>query len=103
MGCVFGKAAAGESRRRQSGSTQTRRSVVNNKLGESSRDGDVRFKKDVQRERNQDAGGAAVKGKPAWGSKASQGWPAWLCEVAGDAVKDWTPRRANTFEKLDKV
>ncbi|XP_058195666.1 probable serine/threonine-protein kinase At1g54610 [Rhododendron vialii] len=103
MGCVFGKAAAGESRRRQSGSTQTRRSVVDNKLGESSRDGDVRVKKDVERERNQVAGGAAAKGKPAWGSKASQGWPAWLCEVAGDAVKDWTPRRANTFEKLDKI
>jgi hypothetical protein len=23
--------------------------------------------------------------------------------VAGDAIGDWTPRRANTFEKLDKV
>ncbi|XP_060204173.1 probable serine/threonine-protein kinase At1g54610 [Lycium barbarum] len=32
-----------------------------------------------------------------------QGWPAWLVAVAGDAVKDWTPRRANTFEKLDKI
>ena len=32
-----------------------------------------------------------------------QGWPAWLVEVAGDVIKDWTPRRANTFEKLSKV
>nr|GMC76139.1 probable serine/threonine-protein kinase At1g54610 [Ipomoea batatas] len=32
-----------------------------------------------------------------------QGWPLWLVDVAGDAIKDWTPRRANTFEKLDKV
>ncbi|XP_016502859.1 putative serine/threonine-protein kinase At1g54610 isoform X2 [Nicotiana tabacum] len=32
-----------------------------------------------------------------------QGWPAWLVAVAGDAIKDWTPRRANTFEKLDKI
>ncbi|KAI8529259.1 hypothetical protein RHMOL_Rhmol12G0211300 [Rhododendron molle] len=102
MGCVFGRAAAGESRRRQSRSTQTRRSAVDNKMGESGRDGDVRVKKDVEREGNRDAGGVAAKGKP-WGSKASQGWPAWLCEVAGDAVKDWTPRRANTFEKLDKI
>jgi hypothetical protein len=23
--------------------------------------------------------------------------------VAGDAIGEWTPRRANTFEKLDKV
>lgn len=32
-----------------------------------------------------------------------QGWPAWLVDVAGDVIKDWTPRRANTFEKLSKV
>ncbi|KAJ8537062.1 hypothetical protein K7X08_035463 [Anisodus acutangulus] len=32
-----------------------------------------------------------------------QGWPSWLVAVAGDAIKDWTPRRANTFEKLDKI
>lgn len=32
-----------------------------------------------------------------------QGWPTWLMDVAGDAIRDWTPRRANTFEKLDKV
>lgn len=32
-----------------------------------------------------------------------QGWPSWLVAVAGDAIKDWTPRRANTFKKLDKI
>nr|QYW07108.1 cyclin-dependent kinase like 9 [Dimocarpus longan] len=32
-----------------------------------------------------------------------QGWPAWLMAVAGDAIGDWTPRRASTFEKLDKI
>lgn len=32
-----------------------------------------------------------------------QSWPPWLMEVAGDAIRDWTPRRANTFEKLAKV
>ncbi|KAI3761448.1 hypothetical protein L1987_51864 [Smallanthus sonchifolius] len=30
-------------------------------------------------------------------------WPAWLSAVAGDEIKDWTPRRANSFEKLDKI
>ncbi|KAK9060700.1 hypothetical protein SSX86_021406 [Deinandra increscens subsp. villosa] len=30
-------------------------------------------------------------------------WPAWLFAVAGDAIKDWTPRRANSFEKLNKI
>lgn len=31
------------------------------------------------------------------------GWPSWLTSVAGEAVKGWLPRRANSFEKLDKV
>ncbi|CAN4085483.1 unnamed protein product [Withania somnifera] len=33
----------------------------------------------------------------------SFGWPSWLVAVAGDAIKDWNPRRANTFQKLDKI
>lgn len=32
-----------------------------------------------------------------------QGWPSWLMAVAGEAIGDWTPRRANSFEKLSKV
>ncbi|XP_039032129.1 probable serine/threonine-protein kinase At1g54610 [Hibiscus syriacus] len=32
-----------------------------------------------------------------------KGWPSWLMAVAGEAIRDWTPRRANTFEKLDKI
>jgi cyclin-dependent kinase 12/13 len=40
------------------------------------------------------------------GSKGEQGaavWPAWLSSVAGEAIKGWVPRRAESFEKLDKV
>ncbi|XVF49546.1 hypothetical protein PTKIN_Ptkin04bG0021400 [Pterospermum kingtungense] len=32
-----------------------------------------------------------------------QGWPSWLMAVAREAIHDWTPRRANTFEKLEKI
>nr|KJB19776.1 hypothetical protein B456_003G118400 [Gossypium raimondii] len=32
-----------------------------------------------------------------------KGWPSWLMAVAGEAIRDWTPRRANTFQKLDKI
>lgn len=35
--------------------------------------------------------------------KGEQEWPSWLVDVAGDAIKDWTPRYANTFKKIDKV
>ncbi|GAB2272041.1 hypothetical protein Dimus_006863 [Dionaea muscipula] len=31
------------------------------------------------------------------------GWPTWLAAVIGDAINDFTHRRANTFQKLEKV
>jgi hypothetical protein len=31
------------------------------------------------------------------------GWPAWLANVAPKAIEGWLPRRADSFEKLDKV
>lgn len=33
----------------------------------------------------------------------SAGWPRWLTDVAGEAVRGWVPRKAESFEKLDKV
>ena len=32
-----------------------------------------------------------------------EAWPKWLAAAAGEAVKGWLPRRADSFEKLDKV
>lgn len=37
------------------------------------------------------------------GEQVAAGWPVWLSNVAGEAIKGWIPRRANTFEKLEKV
>ncbi|XP_009774626.1 probable serine/threonine-protein kinase At1g09600 [Nicotiana sylvestris] len=31
------------------------------------------------------------------------GWPSWLTTVAGEAIKGWVPRKADSFEKLDKI
>ncbi|XP_062099909.1 probable serine/threonine-protein kinase At1g09600 [Humulus lupulus] len=31
------------------------------------------------------------------------GWPSWLTSVAGDAIKGWAPRKAESFAKLDKI
>ncbi|XP_057767558.1 probable serine/threonine-protein kinase At1g54610 [Salvia miltiorrhiza] len=36
-------------------------------------------------------------------STGGEGWPSWLSDVAGHALKDWKPRRASTFEKIDKI
>lgn len=41
--------------------------------------------------------------KEAEVKQVAAGWPAWLVSVAGEALVDWTPRRASTFEKLEKV
>ncbi|XP_021900941.1 probable serine/threonine-protein kinase At1g09600 [Carica papaya] len=37
------------------------------------------------------------------GEQVAAGWPSWLAAVAGEAIKGWTPRHANTFEKLEKI
>jgi len=37
------------------------------------------------------------------GEHVAAGWPSWLAAVAGEAIRGWLPRRADSFEKLDKV
>lgn len=37
------------------------------------------------------------------GEEIVAGWPSWLTSVAGEAVKGWTPRSADSYEKLNKV
>ncbi|KAF5753929.1 putative protein-serine/threonine kinase CMGC-CDK-CRK7-CDK9 family [Helianthus annuus] len=41
--------------------------------------------------------------KNVLGEQVAAGWPAWLSAVAGEAINGWTPRRADTFEKIDKI
>lgn len=41
--------------------------------------------------------------KASEGEQIAAGWPSWLAAVAGDAIRGWVPRRADSFEKLDKV
>uniref|UniRef100_A0A7C9D5U0 Protein kinase domain-containing protein n=1 Tax=Opuntia streptacantha TaxID=393608 RepID=A0A7C9D5U0_OPUST len=37
------------------------------------------------------------------GPTTQKGWPTWLAEALGDVINDFSPRRASTFEKLDKI
>ncbi|KAL9661214.1 hypothetical protein QQ045_026036 [Rhodiola kirilowii] len=37
------------------------------------------------------------------GEQVAAGWPSWLVAVAGEAINGLVPRRADTFEKLDKI
>lgn len=41
--------------------------------------------------------------KATEGEQVAAGWPPWLATVAGEAIRGWVPRRADFFEKLDKV
>lgn len=37
------------------------------------------------------------------GEQVAAGWPSWLSEFAGEAINGLVPRRADTFEKIDKI
>ncbi|XP_028959637.2 probable serine/threonine-protein kinase At1g54610 isoform X2 [Malus domestica] len=108
MGCVLGTEAASAGSTRGSGEARRRRRSIEEPSGATERVAAVRAdKKEVvarQRANRANHTGdfpAIERRKP---SPANQeGWPSWLLAVAGDAIQGWTPRRANTFEKLAKV
>ncbi|MED6154978.1 hypothetical protein PIB30_001119 [Stylosanthes scabra] len=41
--------------------------------------------------------------KASQGEQVAAGWPTWLSSVAGEAIRGWIPRSANTFEKFHKI
>lgn len=71
----------------------------------------------VQRKGAKDVGGSVANaqiqqprmgrvGSLSLGERGAQvvaGWPSWLSSVAGEAINGWIPRRADSFEKLEKV
>ncbi|EOA39920.1 hypothetical protein CARUB_v10008607mg [Capsella rubella] len=54
---------------------------------------------------NGKGGGLVISNVPrsAEAELIAAGWPYWLTSVAGEAIKGWVPRRADSFEKLDKI
>lgn len=45
--------------------------------------------------------GSAIHGER--GAQVVAGWPSWLAAVAGEAINGWVPRKADSFEKLEKI
>ncbi|XP_022937669.1 probable serine/threonine-protein kinase At1g54610 [Cucurbita moschata] len=41
--------------------------------------------------------------KQSQGEQVAAGWPSWLTAVCGEALSGWIPRKADTFEKIDKI
>ncbi|KAI4343570.1 hypothetical protein L6164_010904 [Bauhinia variegata] len=105
MGCVLGTPADAGGRRTDSGAQHRGRSTGDNAIRVKN-EGTVK-----ERQRARQTGDlprsfpAPERRKPRLDpcAKTPQGWPSWLMAVAGEVIGDWTPRRANTFEKLAKI
>ncbi|KAF8017017.1 hypothetical protein BT93_H2273 [Corymbia citriodora subsp. variegata] len=127
MGCVFGKQASGRAvervrereRAREESEEVEEEEVVRVKVaklevGEVRNGSGRRAAAAVEDGGNARARGERSRGarpnprrsnppKHVHGEQVAAGWPAWLSEVAGEAINGWTPRRADSFEKLDKI
>lgn len=122
MGCVFGKEISSEivsekSKDRNSNlHIHSGRAVIentdNSNTGAGGGDEEVENVVDQKVEKDRSSRGRR-RSKPnprlsnppknIHGEQVAAGWPAWLSAVAGEAINGWTPRRADTFEKIDKA
>jgi cyclin-dependent kinase 12/13/sacsin len=100
MGCALGKPTGAGARNRRRDNTVTSDGGKNAVKVEESKESEASNTGEVSGNVP-----ATVSRLPRINSLAATqpSWPPWLMEVAGDAIRDWTPRRANTFEKLAKV
>ncbi|KAF4361530.1 hypothetical protein F8388_007546 [Cannabis sativa] len=109
MGCVLGTEAAGD-RRRSTGAQRSRRKVEQSRSANTVDVTARNKKKETERQRtrtskrNGDLPAVEQrKPRPEPFLTNQQGWPSWLLAAAGDAIQGWTPRRANSFERLAKI
>ncbi|XP_076898543.1 putative serine/threonine-protein kinase At1g54610 [Bidens hawaiensis] len=103
MGCVLGTTRAASDRRSKSTEES---STVNINTQPTQNVQQVNDDGGVEKRIREIAGDVRVykqKQNIGHGLTAAPEWPSWLSDVAGDAIKDWTPRRANSFEKIDKI
>ncbi|KAL0415614.1 UNVERIFIED_CONTAM: putative serine/threonine-protein kinase [Sesamum latifolium] len=108
MGCVLGKSAAGRRQARRKPENDERRA---SESAGAVQNGAMERAEEKKDEEVSTAAGGRRRLPPAAPefrlgprvSAAAEGWPSWLVDVAGNVIKDWKPRRANTFEKIDKI
>ncbi|KAI3703674.1 hypothetical protein L1987_73866 [Smallanthus sonchifolius] len=130
MGCVFGRETsssgpqsseivADKKRERnkdpnvQSGRTEndsTANPGISNNGGQEAQNGviekretDGNVKPRGERRRSKPNPRLSNPTKNLHGEQVAAGWPAWLSAVAGEAINGWVPRRADTFEKINKI
>ncbi|KAJ1692236.1 hypothetical protein LUZ63_008934 [Rhynchospora breviuscula] len=96
--------ATGHHRRRRSRAHGT---GIDDKVGNTNRinDEDVKEEGKLNSSLNSNPN-LSLRGDVPNGAESEQvsaGWPRWLTDVAGEAVRGWVPRKAESFEKLDKI
>ncbi|EYU32922.1 hypothetical protein ABFS82_09G070400 [Erythranthe guttata] len=107
MGCVLGKRAS--ARRKPKNDERRRRRDSESSAAVTVQSDAVEGDKEVKIDVPEASGGRrsvqadSSEFRLVTGAATADRWPPWLVEVAGDEIKDWKPRRSNTFEKIDKI
>ncbi|CAL4956660.1 unnamed protein product [Urochloa decumbens] len=110
MGCVLGRAAASSSpaasRRKRGKNRASPQPAAAAEAGSPSAaaapGGDGRPRRRLGGRRAPGPRQGCVPAAAA-AEQLAAGWPPWLVAVAGEALRGWAPRRADTFEKLNKI
>jgi len=108
MGCVFGRAAASSpaaprrKRGKERASPQPKAAAAEAGSPSAAADGNGRPRRRLGGRRAAGPRQGCVPAAAA-AEQLAAGWPPWLVAVAGEALRGWAPRRADTFEKLNKV
>ncbi|KAJ8767541.1 hypothetical protein K2173_017610 [Erythroxylum novogranatense] len=108
MGCVFGKdvkkAVGGERKEGEEVGVDAAAGEVRNG-GIPKHNGEQSVRRRGERSRRSSRPNPRLSNPPnhVHGEQVAAGWPSWLSAVAGEAINGWTPRRADTFQKLDKI
>ena len=115
MGCVFGREASSKA---AAATTSEIKLAQTSKTGEANGAADVEVEKKKKKheeapKEERKSKGDRRRSKPNprlsnpskhWrGEQVAAGWPSWLSDACGEALNGWVPRKADTFEKIDKV
>ncbi|XP_047951454.1 probable serine/threonine-protein kinase At1g54610 isoform X1 [Salvia hispanica] len=92
--------------RLDNGGNEERVTLIDKQINGSARLQGERFERKREKAEYASAGPhprAGLVPRATEGEQVAAGWPPWLAAVAGEAIKGWVPRRADSFEKLDKI
>ncbi|GAU11581.1 hypothetical protein TSUD_345720 [Trifolium subterraneum] len=117
MGCVIGHQAKSEriSQKKVDGESKKKKNVVEIEIENGVRDKYGGYADDdrVQVQQPSQGGESRRRSKAnprlsnppkhLHGEQVAAGWPPWLTAVCGEALSGWIPRKADTFEKIDKI